>query len=110
MSNTACIPPRSLHGYGAFLRMWDQGAQEWDIIAGTTDLAIPSVVREAVETNDAIAALNLKLRDPGEVRRLGRVMLGYQASQDVYHGPRTDKFVADVIAAFGFNKENTSPQ
>lgn len=52
MSNTACIPPRSLHGYGAFLRMWDQGAQEWDIIAGTTDLAIPSVVREAVETND----------------------------------------------------------
>lgn len=52
MANTACVPPRALHGYGAFLRMWDQAAQEWDVIAGTTDIPIPSVVREAVETND----------------------------------------------------------
>lgn len=52
MGNTACIPPRALHGYGAFLRMWDQAAQEWDVIAGTTDIPIPSLTREAVETND----------------------------------------------------------
>lgn len=52
MSITACVPPKSLHGYGAFLRMWDNAAGEWDVIAGTTDIPIPSVVREAVETND----------------------------------------------------------
>jgi len=52
MAFTACIPPRSLHGYGAFLRMWDVAASEWIVIAGTMDIPLPSVTREAVETND----------------------------------------------------------
>lgn len=47
-----CIPPKSLHGYGAFLRMWNNAGQMWDVIAGTMDLPIPSIVRESVETND----------------------------------------------------------
>lgn len=49
---TACIPPKSLHGYGAFLRMWDVAAGEWVVIAGTMDIPLPSVTREAIETND----------------------------------------------------------
>jgi len=49
---TACIPPKSLHGYGAFLRMWDVAAGEWIVIAGTMDIPLPSVTREAIETND----------------------------------------------------------
>lgn len=52
MSITACIPPRSLHGYGAFVRMWDVAAAEWIVIAGTMDVPLPSVTRESVETND----------------------------------------------------------
>ena len=52
MSITACIPPRSLHGYGAFVRMWDVAASEWIVIAGTMDVPLPSVTREAIETND----------------------------------------------------------
>lgn len=88
----------------------ERGAKGREIETRVVETIVTETVEEAVETNDAIAALNLKLRDPGEVRRLGRVMLGYQGSSEVYHGPRTDKFVADVIAAFGFNKENTSPQ
>lgn len=47
-----CIPPKSLHGYGAFVRMYDLAADTWVIIAGTMDIPIPSVVREAIETND----------------------------------------------------------
>lgn len=49
---TACIPPKSLHGYGAFVRMWDVAAGEWIVIAGTMDIPLPSVTREAIETND----------------------------------------------------------
>lgn len=52
MSIQQCIPPRSLHGYGAFIRMWNNAAQTWDVIAGTMDIPLPSAVRESVETND----------------------------------------------------------
>lgn len=52
MSIQQCIPPKALHGYGAFLRMWDVAADEWVVIAGTMDIPLPSVVRESVETND----------------------------------------------------------
>lgn len=52
MSVTQCTPPKSLHGYGAFIRMWDNAADEWVVIGGTSDIPIPTVVREAVETND----------------------------------------------------------
>ena len=52
MSFTACIPPKSLHGYGAFLRMYDVAAEEWLVLGGTMDLDIPELTRESVETND----------------------------------------------------------
>jgi hypothetical protein len=52
MSITACIPPKSLHGYGAFLRMWDMAAEEWVVMGGTMDLDMPEISRESVETND----------------------------------------------------------
>lgn len=47
-----CIPPRALHGYGAFLRMWDVAAEEWLVLGGTKDLEIPKLSREKVKTND----------------------------------------------------------
>lgn len=52
MGMQQCIPPKSLHGYGAFLRMWDNAASTWVVIAGTMDIPLPSIVRESVETND----------------------------------------------------------
>jgi hypothetical protein len=52
MSSGKCNPPRALHGYGTFVRMYDNQADEWLVIGGTMDLPLPSVTREKVETND----------------------------------------------------------
>lgn len=51
-NSNRCIPPRSLHGYGAFIRYFDYAAQEWVVVAGTTDIPFPELTREKVETNE----------------------------------------------------------
>ena len=48
---SCCIPPRNLIGYGAFLQMWDNAVEEWVIIGGTSDLEVPELTREFIETN-----------------------------------------------------------
>lgn len=70
MAITACIPPKSLHGYGAFLRYWDNAASAWVIVAGTMDLPIPSVMRESVETNDDDG--------DGTIHKMGSPQLGVE--------------------------------
>lgn len=52
MSIQQCVPPKSLHGYGTFLQMYDIAASTWLVIAGTMDLPLPSLTRDDVETND----------------------------------------------------------
>jgi hypothetical protein len=38
-------------GYGSWLQMWDNAADEWVFIGGTSDLSVPEIMREFVETN-----------------------------------------------------------
>ena len=52
MSLQQCIPPKSLHGYGTFVRMFDLAADQWVILGGTMDVALPSLTRGKNETND----------------------------------------------------------
>lgn len=51
-SVNACIPPQSLHGYGAILRYWDNAGDQWVIVAGLVDVPIPDELQEKVESND----------------------------------------------------------
>lgn len=51
-NSNRCIPPRSLHGYGAFIRFYDYAANEWVVIAGTTDIPFPELTRDKIETNE----------------------------------------------------------
>ena len=48
---TCCIPPETFMGYGALLQMWDNAGENWDTIGGTSDLMLPDVLREYIETN-----------------------------------------------------------
>lgn len=47
----SCTPPRTLMGYGSWLQMWDNAAEAWVFIGGTSDLSVPEVMREYIETN-----------------------------------------------------------
>lgn len=51
-NSNRCIPPRSLHGYGAFIRYFDYATDLWVTVAGTTDIPFPELTRDKTETNE----------------------------------------------------------
>ena len=67
-------------------------------ITGTA-VATPAVV--------STAAVEIKLQDQGEIRRLGRLLIAGAAT---YPNGRTGAFANDLIAALGFTESNTSKQ
>jgi len=76
-------------------------------ISGST-FKTKTVTKTVVEeVKDGVDTLTITLTDPGEIRRFGRIMLG-QATNEHYHGARTDEFARQVVDTFGFNATNTA--
>lgn len=48
--------------------------------------------------------------DEPQLRRLRRIVGGHAGLQDVYHGPRTDKFAAELAEALDYTQENARPR
>lgn len=67
------------------------------------------IIGSASATQEVVvpSAVNIQLADAGEVRRLGRILLGFL---DGYagRGTRTDAFARDLIAALGYTEANTA--